>query len=351
MKVLLLTPTYFPQLTGNAVTVHRIATGLSQLGAACKVMDLSRISGIDLLDAAGSFSPDLIHNFHAYKSGRSGLLLKKILGVPMVTTMTGTDINVDLKEDEREKTIQDVLEASDIITVFNDHAFSVLRKHGVPGDKIRIVHQSVLLEEKSGVDFRSLQGVDREDVVFLMSGGIRRIKHIGYAIDVLTEVKKVRPHLRFFIAGLVLETEEYDRIEKRLHRRPWITYLGQVGREYIPSLLKSVDVVLNTSASESEANALLEAFSCRKIVIARRIPGNASLLTEKTGFLFRNRREFYEKAIYVIDHPAALDGVRHEADRLMRTIFSFSEEQAGYAAVYEALVGPWRKKDKRGSIS
>jgi L-malate glycosyltransferase len=344
MKALLLTPTYFPQLTGNAVTVHRIAMGLSQQGVECRIVDLSQVSGVNLLDAAGSFSPDVIHNFHAYKSGRAGLLLKKILGVPMITTLTGTDINVDMKGDEREKTIQGVLDASDIITVFNDHAFSVLRKHGVPGAKIRIIHQSVLLEEKSTIDYRSLHDVGKKDVLFLMSGGIRRIKHIGYAINVLAEVKKVRPHLRLFIAGLVLEQEEYDRIEKRLHRLPWITYLGQVQRDEIPSLLKSVDVVLNTSASESEANALLEAFYCRKIVIARRIPGNASLLTEKTGFLFRNRREFYEKAIYVIDHPAALEGVRQEADRLMRTTFSFAGEKAGYAAVYEALVGPWRRK-------
>jgi L-malate glycosyltransferase len=344
MKALLLSPTYFPQLTGNAVTVHRIATGLAQEGVECRVLDLSQISGVDLLDAAGSFIPDIIHNFHAYKSGRAGLLLKKILGVPMITTLTGTDINVDLKGDEKAKTIRDVLEASDIITVFNDYAFSVLRKHGVPSKKIRIIHQSVLLEEKSTVDYRSLYGVGKEDILFLMSGGIRRIKHIGYAIDVLKEVKKVRPQLRLFIAGLVLEQEEYDRLEKRMQHLPWITYLGQVSRTGIPSLLKSVDVVLNTSASESAANALLEACACRRIVIARRIPGNASLLTDQTGFLFRNRREFYEKVIYVIDHPAALERIRHEADRLMRTIFSFSGEKAGYAAVYEALVAPWREK-------
>lgn len=344
MKTLLLTPTYFPQLTGNAVTVHRIAAGLAQQGWECRIMDLSQISGVNLLDAAGSFSPDVIHNFHAYKSGRSGLLLKKLLGVPMITTMTGTDINVDLKGDERERTIQAVLDASDIITVFNDHAFSVLRKHGISGEKIRIIHQSVLLGENSTVDYRSLHGVDKEDVLFLMSGGIRRIKHIGYAIDVLAAAKKVRPRLHLFIAGLVLEQEEYGRIEKRLQHHPWISYLGQVPRVDIPSLLKSVDVVLNTSASESEANALLEAFYCRKIVIARRIPGNASLLTEKTGFLFRNRREFYEKAIYVIDHASSLEGIRREADRLMRTTFSFAGEKFGYAAVYEALVGPLRKK-------
>jgi len=340
MKALLLTPTYFPQLTGNAVTVHRISTGLLQKGVECRIINLSQTAGVELLDEAGSFGPDIIHSFHAYKTGRAGVFLKKILGVPLITTMTGTDINVDLKDRDRKKTIRDVLSASDMVTVFNEHAFSALLKHGLPAEKVRIIHQSVLLHNnENAVNYRALYGVDKEDRLFLMSGGLRRIKHIGYAIDVLTDVKKIRPHLRLFIAGSVLEPEEYRKIEKRLQRRPWITYLGEVQREDMPALLKSVDVVLNTSASESEANALLEAFYYRKIVIARNIPGNASLLTDKTSFLFRNRREFYEKILYVIDQPAAWERVRQEADRLMATVFSFQREQSDYTAVYEALVG------------
>jgi len=339
MKALLLTPTYFPQLTGNAVTVNRISTGLSQKGVECRIINLSQTAGLELMDAAGSFCPDVIHSFHAYKTGRTGVLLKKILGVPLITTMTGTDINVDLKDRDRKKTIREVLSASDTVTVFNEHAFAVLRKQGIPEGKIRIIHQSVLPPDNNNTtDYRMLYGVDQKDRLFLMSGGLRRIKHIGYAIDVLTDVKKIRPHLRLFIAGSVLEPEEYLKIEKKVRRRPWITYLGEVKRADMPALLKGVDVVLNTSASESEANALLEAFYYRKIVIARNIPGNASLLTDKTSFLFRNRKEFYEKILYVIDQPAAWERVRRESDRLMSAVFSFQREQAGYSTVYDALV-------------
>jgi len=340
MKALLLTPTYLPQLTGNAVTVHRISTGLIEKGVDCRIVNLSQAAGSGLLDEMESFRPDMVHCFHAYKAGRAGVLLKKALGVPLVTTMTGTDVNVDLKDRSRQKIVRDVLSASDMVTVFNEHAFSILLKHGLPAEKIRIIHQSVLLQnDKNAVDYRALYNVGQEDSVFLMSGGIRRIKHIGYAVEVLSDVKKIRPRLRLFIAGSILEPEEYRKIERQMRRRPWITYLGEVPREKMPALLESVDVVLNTSASESEANALLEAFYCRKIVIARNIPGNASLLTDRTSFLFRNRKEFHEKILCVIDQPASLERVRQESDRLMATLFSFQREQTGYMAVYEALVG------------
>lgn len=341
MRSLLLTPTYFPQLTGNAVTVNRISTGLEQVGVVCRIADLSTVCGIDLLNLAGEFSPDLIHSFHAYKAGRSGMLLKKMLGVPLITTLTGTDINVDLKNPNRRRVIKEVLNFSDCVTVFNDHAYSTLVKIGIRPNKIKVIHQSVMLPQTQMIDYRTLYGVAENEKVFLMSGGIRRVKRVEYAIDTLSQVKKVRPEIRLFIAGLILEQEEYRRIEKRIQRFPWVNYLGQVPRENMPSLFGSVDVVLNTSASESEANALLEAFFFHKPVVARSIPGNSSLLTDKTGFLFRNKKEFYENILYVIDHPAQLKNVCNEADRLMRTQFSFNAEKNGYAAVYKALVGPW----------
>jgi glycosyltransferase involved in cell wall biosynthesis len=343
MKALLLTPTYFPQLTGNAVTVHRISTRLTQNGIDCQIIDLSKTAGIDLLDMVGTFSPDIIHSFHAYKSGRSGALLKKILGVPLVTTLTGTDINVDLKDRHRCQAIKDVLTVSDLVTVFNDHARSALVRRGIPPEKIRVIHQSVLMEDKKVIDYRSLHGVCDKDKVFLMSGGIRRVKRIGYALDVLETVKKNRPDIRLFIAGLILEQDEFQRIDKRLRHLPWVTYLGQVSRENMVSLLRSVDVVLNTSSSESEANALLEAFFCHRTVIARRIPGNSSLLTDRTGFLFRNKKEFYEKILYVLDHGDKLEPIRREADRLIRTVFSFDQERVAYVAVYGDVVSSWSK--------
>ena len=339
MKALLLTPTYFPQLTGNAVTVHRISTGLTQTGIDCRIVDLSQTAGIDLLDLAGAFSPDIIHSFHAFKTGRSGSLLKKVLGVPLVTTLTGTDINIDLKDRERRQVIRDVLAMSDKITVFNDHAYSVLVRNSILRGKISVIHQSVLLPDTKLIDYRAQYGVTEQEVIFLMSGGIRRVKRIGYAIDVLTEVKKVRPDIRLFIAGLILEGDEYQRIEKRIRRLPWITYLGQIPREEIPSLLQSVDIVLNTSASESEANALLEAFYFHKTVIARSVPGNASLLTDRTSFPFRNKKEFYEKILYVLAHPEALAQLHQASDRMMQTVFSFDRERAAYASVYESLAG------------
>jgi len=41
MKAIILTPTFFPQLTGNAVTAGRIAQEMTESGIECRVIDLS----------------------------------------------------------------------------------------------------------------------------------------------------------------------------------------------------------------------------------------------------------------------------------------------------------------------
>ncbi|MDR2861730.1 MAG: glycosyltransferase family 4 protein [Syntrophobacterales bacterium] len=337
MKILVLTPTYFPLITGNAVTVHRIVAGISQRGIKGKIINLSQKTDKELLAEAISFSPDIIHCFHAYKGGSRGLLLKEKLGIPLVTTMTGTDVYIDLKDHEKQKVILNVLKKSDRITVFNDSSLSRLIPWGIAKEKIYIIHQSVLMDKEENINYRLLHGVTDKEVIFLMTGGIRPVKRIRCVVDVLTRLRKTHPHIRLFLAGPILEKEEFEKIEKKRRTRPWITYLEQVQREHIPSLYRSVDAVINASASESEANSLLEAFYFHKLIIARKIPGNASFLSDQTALLFRTGQDLYEKAQSVSE--GRIDAAKFYAaiDRLMQTTFSNDTEIEGYQSIYRQL--------------
>ena len=339
MKILILTPTYFPLITGNAVTVHRIVTGVSQNEISCKIIDLSQKEDKNILAEAVSFAPHIIHCFHACKGGSKGLLLKEKLGIPLVTTITGTDVYIDLKTPAKQKVILDVLEKSDRITVFNDSSLFRLVRHGISREKIHVIHQSVWMggkEEK--INYRLLHGITDEEVIFLMMGGIRPVKGIRYVIDVLTKLQKTHPHIRLFLAGSILEKEEYEKIEKKMRLRPWITYLGQIQRENVPSLYRSVDAVINASSSESEANSLLEALYFHKIIIARKIAGNSSFLSDQTALLFRTRQELYEKAKLVSEGRIETGKFRRAIDQLMQTTFGNDAEIEGYKSVYRQLL-------------
>jgi glycosyltransferase involved in cell wall biosynthesis len=334
MKVLILTPTFFPRLTGNAVTVGRITRALAEGGIECRVIDLSAVAEAEAVKTARQFGPDLVHSFHAFKSGRIGLVVKDLLNIPMITTLTGTDLHVDLKTPETRETVLYVLAQADRVTVFNDAARRLLLREGVAPQKISVIHQSVFFPERKTRDFRAELHIGRETKVCLLMGGIRRIKNFGYAFPVLEKVRKSFPDLCLLIAGGVLEEEEFLRLTRKSCGRPWIRFLGEVSREEISSLLSCTDIVLNTSDSESEANTVIEALSFGKVVVGRRISGNISLFAEKTGFLFRNREELHEQILRILRNKREATEIGRKAKRFIAAHFRRDREQVDYLRLY-----------------
>jgi glycosyltransferase involved in cell wall biosynthesis len=335
MKILLLTPTFYPQLTGNAVTVDRIARGLAEGGMVCRVIDLSAVAmEADVLKAAREFSPDILHSFHAFKSGRTGLAVKDLLKVPMITTLTGTDLHEDLRTPGRRETVLSVLAQTDRLTVFNDAARRHLLREGVNTGKISVIHQSVNFPKRKERNFRNELHIGRKTRVLLLVGGIRRIKNFAYAFPVLERVRENFPDLSLLIAGPVLEEAEFLRLKRKSRGRPWIRFLGRVPREEITSLLQCADIVLNTSDSDSEANAVMEALAFGKALAGRRIPGNASLLTDETGFPFRNREGLYKQILRILRDKKEAAEIGRKAKRFIAARFSHDREQAGYLRLY-----------------
>jgi glycosyltransferase involved in cell wall biosynthesis len=337
MKALLLTPTYFPQLTGNAVTVDRISKHLSTAGVDSLVLDLSQTDKEQVLHQAIRFQPDIIHAFHAYKSGRMARFVKMRAGGRLIVTMTGTDLNVDLKSARKKKAILEVLHDADAVTVFNEAAEAILLKAGVDENKVAVIHQSVSLLEAPYVDFRRLFKIDRDSIVFLVVGAVRRIKNIELAFQVLKGLKQRFPGIHLIIAGPIIEKKAFQNLEIKIADEHWVTYAGTIARENIRSLFLSSDVFLNTSFSESESNAMLEALSCRMIVVGRDISGNTSVLNDETGFLFSDKRDLRRKIIYIIENFLKMNPLRQKAATRAAIDFSQRRERIAYLNLYKII--------------
>lgn len=337
MKALLLTPTFFPLLTGNAVTVDRIGNHLKQSGIDSTILNLSELRNEQVMRTAELFQPDIVHAFHAYKSGRIGRLVKDRTGARLITTMTGTDLNVDLKSTRKKRTLIDVLDHSDAVTVFNEAARDILLQADIPREKVTVIHQSVSLPEAPFRDFRRLWNIRHDAVVFLVVGAIRRIKNVGLAFRVLHDLKYRFPQIHLIIAGPVIEDVTFRKLLSDTAAQDWVTYAGAVDRENIRSLFLCADIFLNTSFSESESNAMLEAISCGMLVIGRDIPGNRSILTEATGLLFVNKKDLSRKIIYAVENFDNTTSIRERAAALAFREFNQMRERNGYVDLYKLI--------------
>jgi glycosyltransferase involved in cell wall biosynthesis len=100
-------------------------------------------------------------------------------------------------------------------------------------------------------------------------------------------------------------------------------YLGAIDSGRMGACYGACDLVLNTSASEGESNAILEAMLIGRAVIARNNAGNRALIeSERTGVLFETREELaagIQRLLAEDVHRAALEAaaqasVRDRAD-------------------------------------
>ena len=335
-RLALLTPFAFPSIRGNAVTVERIARGLRAQGAELEVWDLSTMTPSSIERRASEYQPALIHAFHAYRAGPLGLTLARRIGCPLVVTLTGTDVNLDLFDAERTAAVRQVLESAAAVTVFHDSA-ATLAARAVPGVPARvvIVPQSVDLPDP-GLAPGTAPGV--RGPVMLFPAGIRPVKRPRFPLASLDAVAGGYPSFELRYVGPILDAVEGAALLRALDGRPWARYLGEVPHAAMPALLRDADVVLNCSLSEGGmANSVLEALAFGRAVLASDIEGNRSVIEEGvTGFLFSGPDDFTDKAARLLN-DAGLRGRLGEAGRARVARLGLQEEIERYARLYASL--------------
>src|SRR2546425_1177558 len=171
-RVAMLTPFAFPSPTGNAVTVERIASGLSSRGIEPRVWDLSAAVAATVEREASRWRPALVHAFHAFHAGPLGARVARLLGLPLVVTLTGTDANHDLSDAQRGPTVREVLEGAVAITVFHRSvAARISAARPELAARVVVIAQSVSFRSPDGPPLPRAAGP-----VMLFPAGIRPVK-------------------------------------------------------------------------------------------------------------------------------------------------------------------------------
>jgi hypothetical protein len=111
VRVALVAPHALEEPRGNSVTLARLARGLRAAGVRVRLL------GPEQRDPSGRL--DVVHAFHATKAGPRALQLAQRSGAALVITLTGTDVNLDLRHAVRGKVVRRVLEKASALVVFS----------------------------------------------------------------------------------------------------------------------------------------------------------------------------------------------------------------------------------------
>jgi phosphoheptose isomerase len=225
--------------------------------------------------------PDIVHS-HFWMSGRAAITAARDLGIPVVHTFhalgtvkrryQGTKDTSPMERLEEENRL--VTAADHIIATCTDEMFE-LRRLGADLDRVTIVPCGVDLDlfRPGGPVEERRQGLRR---VVIVSRLVER-KGIGNAIVALSEV----PGAELIIAGgppadALKDDSEAQRLRSIAERRSIpdrVELRGALGREDVPPLLRSADVVICVPWYEPFGMVALEAMACGVPVIASAVGG------------------------------------------------------------------------------
>jgi glycosyltransferase involved in cell wall biosynthesis len=351
LRLLILTPTALPTVSGNAMTAERWRRSLVGMGLDVHVLAAERLIAGELKGEISRFSPDLIHVHNAYRAG--GLLRQRALAhaggsLPLVVSPSGTDMNLELRHESGKEIIGTVLGRADAIIVQSQEG-RVRLTEIIPGrmEKVFFVPKSFVWLGKEPSELHSAAGAGPDDVLFFMPAGIRPVKGNLECLLGFEKVHALRPQAKIVFAGPALDGDYAERFRKEIKQlQGFAGWVPQIPPASMRSAYASSDIVLNASFSEGLSNVLLEGKAAGKPLLAADIPGNRWPVLgdpgdSPMGILFdpKDTDDFVRKALALIDDAELRRKLGAAGAAYASRMPGPGDEARALVAVYENALG------------
>ncbi len=337
-SVLLLTPFHRSQ-RGNSLTSERIQSGLIKMGIPIDLISLEDENWEKILqEVLENKKYSIVHGFHGLHFARVLQKIPELHRLPLVLTMTGTDINFDLTGSDRDLVLNSMRAVQRIIVFNKQFARGISSFYPEFQDKLLAIPQGVQLEDAPAISRQDLGSRD-EDFVFLLPSGLRAVKNIDLAFDVLEALWPKFNNLRLWIMGASIEENYSKSIVQRIKFLPWASYWGEIPHSRVKSYYQLADVVLNTSLAEGQPQAALEAMSLSIPAILTAVPGNLGIIEHAVqGFYAGNQEELMEAARKLLQDDNLKKTMGVAAQDLVKANFLPEAEFNSHAALYRSLI-------------
>lgn len=157
----------------------------------------------------------------------------------------------------------------------------------------------------------------------VIAGRLVRFKGHHYVIEALSEIISAHPDAGLIIAGSGPEENDLKAMVARLNLTDYVRFIGY--SKTVPIWMFNSDVVIVPSVSEGFGVVLLEAFNCRKPVVAFDVPACNELIQDGVDGLLSapyDIRELGSRINYLLSNPNLGRKLGEEADRKQKTFFN-----------------------------
>lgn len=258
--------------------------------------------------AIGSSIDCSVIHCHDWMTYPAGILLKRLLKKPLIVTIHSTEFDrtAQLYPNEKIACIERIglMEADRVITVSNFMKEQLVKKYGIPAEKITVVYNAIDL---SHYKKKSVEKPMREKIV-LFVGRLTIQKGCEYFLEAAKKVLEVEPNTRFLVVGTGDQLFQLIQKSIDLGISNNITFTGY--EEDVSAYYSIADLFVMPSVSEPFGLTALEAIACQAPVIISKQSGVSEVLRNVLRVDFWDTDELANKIINVLRFPSLYSELR-----------------------------------------
>lgn len=215
---------------------------------------------------------DVVLGSFAYPDGVAGVLLAEALGVPAVMKLHGGDMNVAAHAPAPARWLRWAMPRLARVVAVSDALADEAARFGVPRERIAVVENGVakdLFHPRDRAEARAELGLPVAGKSLLFVGRLERRKGIFELIEAMRDPRLA--DVRLVLIGDGEDGAEVRRQSAAFGDR-W-TFAGAQSHEGVARHVAACDVLVLPSWNEGTPNAVVEALSAGRRVVATRVGG------------------------------------------------------------------------------
>jgi len=254
---------------------------------------------------------DLLYANFILPQGMVGVLLKKLIKVPVVINVLGGDIGI--KNPVLRYFVKYSLKRADHVVALTTAIKAEIEKLNIGDIDITVIPLGVY-SDLFNPDYRDetirQKYVSNNDPLLLFVGRLVEKKGVTYLIQSFVDVLKKHARAKLLIIGNGLLADELKRMAAELNLTDSVYFEGDIDNKKLPKYYASADIFVGPSVIpksgdlEGQGVVFLEAIASGCCTIGTNIGGiPMSVVHEKTGLLVeqKNARQISEAVIRILE--------------------------------------------------
>jgi teichuronic acid biosynthesis glycosyltransferase TuaC len=258
----------YPLLPMISMPFHGLLMFLGALGTARR---LHRRFVFDCIDA-----------HYVYPDGHAAVLLGKFLGIPVIVSARGTDINVFPSLALIRPLIRWTLQRASGLIAVSGALKDRMVQAGAAGENIRVIPNGVDTSRFGAMDrdeARRSLGIPTPGAVILSVGSLVHVKRQEALIEAVAQIVAQMPEVRAYIVGEGPRLAELEELVRKANMERNFFLVGGKPNAELHRWFSAADVSCLVSAREGWPNVVMESLACGTPVVATAVGGIPEIIT------------------------------------------------------------------------